>query len=95
MFGEIGQKVGPEVGFPLRLYSKTQLPDLLFDLFLEFTRNLVLSYFIFSGISDLVAHRAVTKKVNDFAPTSFLQQSAALVYFAHFRFRHLSLSISP
>ena len=44
-FQEIGQKVGPRVGFPLRVYSKTLLLDLLFDIFLEIPRNLLLSYF--------------------------------------------------
>ena len=35
---------------------KTLLSDLLFDLFLVFSRNLLLGYFIFSVILGLVAH---------------------------------------
>ena len=42
---EIGQKVGLEVGFPLPLPVQDKLlPDLLFDLFGEFPRNLLSSY---------------------------------------------------
>ena len=47
-FGEnlnVGQKVGPEVGFSFLPLQENPLPDLTFDLLWDFPRNLSLSYF--------------------------------------------------
>ena len=71
---EVGQKVGPEVGFYCRDEEENLLSDLLWDLFLQFPQNLLLIYFwatlFFRGISGLVAHRAVTKQTN--SPNKFV-----------------------
>ena len=57
---QIGQKVGPKVGFTLRLYSKTYFRTYFLTYFLNSPETYfwptLLGYFIFSGISGLVAH---------------------------------------